>query len=493
MFPDRDFDPDVAPPCHEKELIEDLGLNTLFDAMAADDPTISVVARSAIINSLTDADEILYRQAVLRDCIAHPSAVRTMYETMAEVISRDNEIYRSSLTHKAGTVLKTSVRRLALYAPVLRKLRSIAEEAAPGCQSQGFVRLFRTLVDELDDEYLSQVQDHLDRLKFKRGALISARIGEGNKGTDYVLRKREDDHRNWITRLSTPSIVSYTYRLNPRDIAGGRAFDELRTRGMQSVANATSESADHILDFFRMLRTELAFYVGCLNVRERLVAKNEPICFPTPCPPNQLRLSADDLYDVCMSLATDDRTTGNAVDADGRSLIVITGANQGGKSTFVRGLGIAQLMTQCGLFAPAVAFTASMSAGVFTHYKREEDVTLTSGKLDEELARMSAIADHLHPGALVIFNESFAATNEREGSEIARQIIRALCEHDVRVVFVTHQYDLASSLYNADRTSAVFLRAERRSDGRRTFKLTPGAPLPTSYGHDLYEQILTDD
>ena len=81
------------------------------------------------------------------------------------------------------------------------------------------------------------------------------------------------------------------------------------------------------------------------------------------------------------------------------------------------------------------------------------------------------------------------ATNEREGSEIARQIIRALMEAGVKVCFVTHLFDLANSLYVAGLGDALFLRAERRPDGRRTFRLVEGEPLPTSFGEDSYRRI----
>ena len=55
---------------------------------------------------------------------------------------------------------------------------------------------------------------------------------------------------------------------------------------------------------------------------------------------------------------------------------------------------------------------------------------MKSGKLDEELSRMSAIVDHITSHPMILFNESFAATNEREGSEIARQIVSALLEQN---------------------------------------------------------------
>jgi DNA mismatch repair ATPase MutS len=168
---------------------------------------------------------------------------------------------------------------------------------------------------------------------------------------------------------------------------------------------------------------------------------------------------------------------------------MITGANQGGKSTFLRSIGLAQLMMQCGMFVPAESFRANVCDGIFTHYKREEDVSMISGKLDEELGRMSSIVDNLTPGSMVLFNESFASTNEREGSEIARQIVRALLESGIKVFYVTHLFDLAQRFYFAKMDTALFLRAERLADGQRTFRIVEGEPLPTSYGEDLYRRI----
>jgi DNA mismatch repair ATPase MutS len=90
---------------------------------------------------------------------------------------------------------------------------------------------------------------------------------------------------------------------------------------------------------------------------------------------------------------------------------------------------------------------------------------------------------------MLLFSESFAATNDREGSEIARQIVCALWEKRIKVLFVTHLYEFAHYCYDKKREKAIFLRAERRPDGGRTFKITEGEPLQTSYGEDLYNRI----
>jgi len=118
---------------------------------------------------------------------------------------------------------------------------------------------------------------------------------------------------------------------------------------------------------------------------------------------------------------------------------------------------------------------------------------MKSGKLDEELARMSAIVEKIVPGSLILLNESFASTNEREGSEIARQIVHALLETGIKAVYVTHMFDLADGFYRENSPNALFLRAERLRDGRRTFRLPEGEPLPTSFGEDLYKRIFAPD
>jgi hypothetical protein len=135
---------------------------------------------------------------------------------------------------------------------------------------------------------------------------------------------------------------------------------------------------------------------------------------------------------------------------------------------------------------------STILAGVNGDYKREEDASMESGKFDEELRRMSDIVGHIRRHSMILFNESFAATNEREGSEIGRQIINALLDKDVKVVCVTHLYELAHGFFERSSGDALFLRAGRQAGGTRTFKLVEGEPLPTSFGEDLYKSIFAD-
>ncbi len=74
-----------------------------------------------------------------------------------------------------------------------------------------------------DDEYFATIQYHLKQLRFQHGVLISAELGEGNKGINYVLRKPNPRDGSWLDRLFMPGPPSYSYRLPERDEAGTRA------------------------------------------------------------------------------------------------------------------------------------------------------------------------------------------------------------------------------------------------------------------------------
>ncbi len=489
MYKNRDFDLHGNVPVNEQALTQDLELNTLFGAMALGDKFLFEVAKKAVLSSLNDLDTIRYRQQILMDCLKNPSTVRKLYDIAVEAIASEKKHYFGLFSKYPSAILSRATEVMQMFVGMLKKLKAIAIEHAGAFESEGFTTFFSMLHKELGDEYFANVENHLKELKFRDGVLISAELGKGNKGSNYILRKTRDKKQSWLQRIFAKKPPVYTLRISERDESGARALSELNDRGIIHVANALAQSTDHIVSFFTMLRNELAFYIGCLNLHEQLVQIGEPISFPLPVAIGERKSSFTGLYDICLALTMGKRIVGNDMNTEHKDLVIITGANQGGKSTFLRSIGLAQLLMQCGMFVPAEAFCANVCSGLFTHYKREEDNTMNSGKLDEELSRMSDIADNITSDSIVLFNESFAATNEREGSEIARQIICALLEKRIQVFFVTHQYEFAHGFYEKKMGNTIFLRAERRSDGGRTFKIIEGEPLQTSYGEDLYNKI----
>jgi hypothetical protein len=497
MHRDRDFQLGENLATNAAELIRDLELDILLDAMAAGDSFLREVAKNAVLSSLREPEAILYRQQILADCLASPEVVREIYATAIEASESEKKIWSLMWERDASSALHRSIEVLLLCVNPLRHLWRIAVDNGPQFNSEGLKRFLAMIAIELNEDYMRTIEEYLEKLEFNNGILMSAGVASECKSDDFVLREMPTIEQTWLGRMGDwvggfvgKADSGFVYEVDERDEAGFRILGDLRAQGIVHVARALTQSTDHILSFFKMLRLELGFYVGCLNLYERLTEKGEPTCFPEP-----LSLAAgaefrcEALYDVCLSLRLSERAVGNDVQSDGKALFVITGANRGGKSTFLRSVGLTFLTMQCGMFVPAQAFSVNVCSGIFTHFKREEDATMQSGKLDEELSRMSKIVEAITSGSVVLMNESFASTNEREGSEIAAQIVRALLKTEIRVFYVTHLFALANGFYRAGMRSALFLRAERLPDGRRTFRLLEGEPLPTSFGEDLYQRI----
>ncbi len=510
LHADQDFDLRRPLPWNEDALVKDLSLNTLFTAMARGDAFVLEVTKKVILQGFDNGPgTIRYRQNVLQDCLNHPAVVRRLYAVAGEAMEEQKKHYLGSLDRYPDWTLRYSIELMEAFLGFLKTLRKIADSHADKFVSAGWAAFYTLLKRELDDQFFTDVRYHLGQLRFRHGALLSADLGKGNKGDHYVLRKSAYRKETWLTRLLawlkrlsawltrpfmqqplfTQQPPVYSFTLHPRDESGARALSELRDRGIGLVANALRRSTEHVRSFFGMLRAELAFYVGCVNLHEELDRKRVPMCLPSPVAAEEQRLSLQELCNVSLALSMDKRVVGNDADADRQDLVIVTGANTGGKSVFLQSVGLAQLMMQCGMFVPAKSFCSSVRDGIFTHYKREEDTGMKSGKLDEELSRMSDIVDHITSYPMILFNESFAATNEREGSEIARQIISALLTKRAKIVCVTHLYELARGFCEGNTGNVLFLRAERQANGTRTFKLVEGEPLQTSFGEDLYNSI----
>lgn len=484
MFRNKDFIPGADSCCWGKEALSaDLGIGRILEAMAGGDDCIGTSCAAALFSPLYTEEEIGWRQKILQDASASPEIMRTLYTLSREALDEARKSWYWLDSRFLSSTFSSAVGLLRMYVKKLMLVRSVADRFKSKVKSEGLLTFFTSLQENLDDSYFRDLNGCLNELADRDGVLIGASVGGNLQGISYVYleKNKKSFRRRWAFAPS--------YTLPERDERGAEDFTNRTERALNEAANALAQSAENIKIFFTVLRDESAFYLECGNLAGRLTGTGMKITMPEIAQRGASTCAVHGMYDVSLVLARRSAVVTNDFTMSGKTCCIITGANQGGKSTFLRSIGQAQLMAQCGMFVAASDAVMPVHSGIFTHFTREEDSALDSGKLDEELARMDKIAQHLRKGSLILFNESFAATNEREGSEISRQIVRALVEHDVSVVFVTHQYDFASSLYRLKSDTTTFLRAQRESDGCRTFKITGGEPQHTSYGTDIYNSI----
>lgn len=482
-LPTRELDPGDA------DLAQDLGIDDVVAAMAGGDAFLRDVARDVLLRPLTDLAAIGWRQEVLHDALTHPDAVRELYRIATDATGAESRVRGWWISSEPSSVLGRSVALMRALLEPLRALRRWAATHGPALESAGLRGLAEEVRRTLPEEWFGQVESHLGRLS-NPDVVMTAHLGPTGRGAGYVLTALEPARRSWLGRQ--PRSDETTVAVPPTDTAGGQALTELRERGLRPVATAFAQSSDQVLATFAQLRRESAFLAGCVALAGHLRDLGLPTAIPEPRPAGR-ELTAHGLYDVGLAVRSGSAVVGNDLEADGRAAVVVTGANQGGKSTLLRAVGLAQVMAQAGMFVGAADLRVSVVGRVHTHFRREEDDRLRSGKLREELVRMGAIVDRSAPGHLVLSNESFASTNEREGSRIAHQIVEGLIEGGVRVAMVTHLTEFSRALTQEGRNDVLFLRADRAPDGSRTFRVVPGDPLPTSFGMDLWDRVFGSD
>ena len=477
LYSSKDFKwKDVENKIYE-DRFNDLEMSHILDVMSCGDKEIFNVCRQVIDESLQTKSEILYRQDILKDCIKNPEVIRNIYKVCVDTVSkRNNAWYGLSMTH-SSTIFSNAIELLKIYMEALVEIRKILENEK--FSSDGMVRFADLICSELSEDYLKELKSLKDDIDDRDATLICARFGDFLQGVSYTECRKE----HGLSRLQWLILPSYT--VSERDVSGTKDIEDRIDRAVNKVAESTSCAAENLERFTDQLRKELSFYVGALNLYDRLKELNLSLCFPVPL--EEKRRMWQDLYDVSLALMTKKKVIGNDVESSDKKIYLITGANQGGKTTFLRSVGQCQLMAQSGMFVCAEKCDFPINKKIYTHFKREEDEKMSSGKLDEELVRMSNIIDETESGGLLLSNESFSSTNDLEGSEIFEQITEGLVDSGVEVFSVTHLVNYAYSY--ADKNTTMCLRAQRKENGERTFKLVQAKPLKTAYGEDVYRKI----
>lgn len=481
------------------ELITDLNLDVIFKAMAMNDSFLYTTVKTVALNSLTDVESIIYRQNVLKDCLNNNSTINEIYDIASSTLDEAG-FYRQSTQPSFSKMVSVSYKvrssagLMELLVASLKKLRSLVRKTEKNFNSKGMKKFCDQQAAFLTDDFFVKVKQHIDDLKFisEGGTMvIGSGIGSGMKGSGHILRSISCRNSNGAfgKRHSKPAANN---EIPLDNISIANNAKEMEDAALVHILRLINHFNDSILEYFEMLCTEAGFYLACTNLYSMLKKLNAVVTFPVSYECEKRDLVFEGLFDLSLFINEKKNLVSNDLNAIDKCLFIITGANQGGKSTYLRSIGIAQILMQCGLFVPAAFFGSNISDNIFTHFTREEDEGMDSGKLDEELQRMDNIINSITRRSLLLMNEPFATTTERDGSIIARDIIRALYDINVKVIFVTHLYEFSNLMFSENLPKAVFLRAERTDDGSRTFSIKMGKPLLTSFGEDIFASVIGD-
>lgn len=480
------------------DIIKDLNLDIVFRTMSGGDDWIADKVRKIVLIPLKTPEDVRYRHQVTEDLLNCSELLQSMADA-AQSQERALQIYKTEMdrnrmrsTRKTGEILET-LNYLKSSHSALVSLRDLLEEHRGEYHSEALTGLS----DRLGEMPLDEIGEKLQELDyFVTGGKIgyTLHFGAGMKIREIVVRYSEHQERTKKKKIQGNLDKLYYNIFKKNSIL-------LREEELQKdVSHVKEVVLGHLLKLFQPYREdlmhfweyfaeEMAFYCGSVRLMVRLKELSLTLTMPEPKPVGTRDTHFEDLYELSMAIYVQRKPIGNRLDIKDNLIMLITGANQGGKSTFLRSFGIAQVLMQCGMAVPAAYFSAPLRPQIFTHFTRQEDEQLNSGRLCEELKRMSAMVDAAVPDSLFLLNESFASTTEKEGTQIARGILQAFYEKGITTFMVTHLYLLAESLYSKKIPGTVFLTAERREDGGKTYHMLEGKSEHTSYGMDLFAEL----
>ncbi len=434
---------------------------------------------------LGDVDEIEYRHEVMRDLenIALFDCVNSFAETM--LLMRQT-IAQSSKLHYRYQKAWWFLDAVEVYCNGLRSF--LGNLTAVDVGSRGFLEFRAYLVDYVASaRFLSLIQElteiKSDLAKIEYCFLVSGgavTVRDYDLETNYSVEVEETfkkfaqgEAKDYRAKFSETvgmdhvenNILECVARLNPEIFAR-----------LENFWNSHQNYQDEIVKCFDR---EVQFYLSYLQFIDGLRRADLPFCYPV------VTFTTKDIFsragfDLALAhklVAEKSAVVTNDFHLSGKERVfILSGPNQGGKTTFARAFGQLHYLARLGCPVPGSAARLFLCDRLFTHFEQEERITDLRGKLEHDLVRLHDILEVATPDSIIILNETFGSTTLKDSIFLGRQIMQRVLALDALCIYVTFVTELAflsdtivsmvSTVVPEQPASRTFKVIRRPSDGR---------------------------
>lgn len=473
-----------------------------------------------------DINTIEYRLDCLEDFLNNPDLAQTFRRVITELSGRRPDMDQESDENiDAFYDIKDKMDQLSFFLSSVDEINKIYKRIGRSVRSAAMKGLFEFFGSLPQSEEFIVIARNLSELK----AAFSKTIRSVKIGVNFDSNMIPDSagiievsYDNIYPKGNVFERLVFGTSADKEHFSGEEHLNSLTHRTpvdidtalFRELSDYTHDYAKRIAAALRSYRTsfftdiseleqQLDYYEGAAAFIKSVQARGLPMCRPKLMPPENRRMSLRATFDLCFykqlvgedarSRLSDKIVTNDIELNDHARFYMVTGANNGGKTTFARAVGLCQVMAQAGLYVPAESAEISLCDNLFTHFPRDEKLGIDTSRFTTEIKDLKAIACRMTDRSMVILNESLQSTTPEECMKIAEIHLELLAAAGVRGMYVTHLTGLYRKLGELNEkaypTRLGSLVSVADSGEKRLYKILPQPPSGESLAFSIYRQF----
>ncbi|MCL4393221.1 MAG: DNA mismatch repair protein MutS [Chloroflexi bacterium] len=470
----------------------DLNLDQIVDAITAGKQEYNL--RPFFYSPLSTTDAIKYRQQVMRDLeneilFHHIESFAQSMRVMREHLTQADTL------HYRYQKERWFLEGVETYCDAVNRL--VVDLSSVDVKSSGFLALREYITAYVQSDRFTSLVGETDKLVADLAALQYSLIIRGNSirvcqfesAVDYSAEV-EDTFEKFQQgavkdyRVSIPDWADMNHiEAGVLDLVAKVFPDEFR-RLDDFCANHVNYLDEALGAFDRQVQ----FYIAYLEYIAPLRRAGLKFCYPRNGNPSKeifdyegfdLALAHKLTYEKSPVVTNDFYLTGV------ERILVVSGPNQGGKTTFARAFGQLHYLASLGCLVPGREAQLYLFDNLFTHFEKEEDINNLRGKLEDDLVRIHSILEKATPDSIIVMNEIFTSTTVLDAVFLGKEVMEKICHLNSLGVFVTFLDELASL---SQETVSMVSTVVPENPAQRTFKIVRRPADGLAYAQAIAEK-----